>query len=153
MISHFKGSIAASLAALVAAGTVMSTAVVAAAADQTAAVSSASAEGDCGSIDLASAGAAQISAAASCFQQAVDGCKAAQLKATWQTQDETVERDIIVSPGDYSCMILESVTHTPKGSAADSSAQYRCAGAASSPDGLVIRGCGADGDVRIVAAH
>ena len=151
MISHLKGSLAASLAALVAAGALVSTIAVAAA-DQTSTTTTAATEGDCGTIDTATAGSAQVSAAATCFQQAFSSCKAAQLRATWESQTETVERDIYVSPGDYSCMIIESVSHTPKATGTDTDSEFRCAGASATQGGLVIRSCGADGDVRIEAA-
>lgn len=152
MISLLKHSLAASAAALVAvAGATISIAAAPAAAAPTTVASTATG-GDCGSIDLGTADAASIAAATSCFHQAFSACQPAQLRATWQTGDATIERLVSVSPGDYTCMVVESVTRTPKASGTDSSDDFRCAGVSLTDGGLVLNRCGADGDVRIVAA-
>ena len=151
MISLLKRSLAASAAALVAvAAASISIAAAPAAANTT--VASTATGGDCGSIDLSSADAASIAAATSCFHQAFSACQSAQLRATWQTSDATIQRLVSVSPGDYTCMVVESVTRTPKASGTDSSDDFRCAGVSLTDGGLVLNRCGADGDVRIVAA-
>jgi len=109
------------------------------------------ATGDCGSIELgtASTDAATLKSAASCLQHAYSACQTAQLHATWTDGTGSVDRVFMVSPGESnSCFVAEMVT---KGDASgsQSSDTYRCASVTSDGTSLTIKGCGADGDVKI----
>ena len=152
MISLFKRSLATSAAAMIAMGGIVFMAHGPAAAAPTTVASTASADGNCGVLDVTTADAATIAAATTCLQHAYSSCQSAVLRATWESDTITTERLISVSPGDYACMVVESVTRTPKASGTDSSDDFRCAGVSVTDGGIVLNRCGADGDVRIASA-
>jgi hypothetical protein len=109
---------------------------------------------DCGTIQLSGAttDASALKAAANCFSKAFSLCTTAQLHATWTDSDGTIDRVFVVTPGEASCNLADMVTHGTATSGSQTSATYRCAGVTSDGTTLTIRGCGADGDVKLTMA-
>jgi outer membrane PBP1 activator LpoA protein len=110
--------------------------------------------GDCGSVELGASGtdAATLKNAANCLQNAFSNCQTAQLHATWTDGDGSVDRVFFVTQGEAACEIAEMVTHGSATSGTQSSDTYRCAGVSTDANGITIRGCGPDGDVKIPTA-
>jgi hypothetical protein len=110
--------------------------------------------GDCGTIDISTGvnNTSSLVSAMSCFQEAYSTCQTSQLQATWDGATEKTQRLISITPAGGLCMVVDFVTHTDKATGKDSTDTFRCARISSDALGLTVKGCGADGDVRIPTA-
>ena len=110
----------------------------------------------CGSIVIGGVQRAPLdpsaaSTAETCCAHAYQQCVAATLQVTWMGVDAGVVRHFAVSPSGGQCSITDQAQSYVAPRPPLPATTYACASVAQKPEGLIIAGCGADGDVLVPA--
>ncbi|GEM_PF-5052363 len=92
-----------------------------------------------------------VAQAESCFQQAFQQCAPATLSVTWMSIDTGVIRTFAVAPSGDHCSVTDLMQPYFVPPHPAQTATFTCASVAQKPGGLLISGCGADGDLLLPA--
>lgn len=112
---------------------------------------SAPSDQSCGQVDLATSSGDDAAKSFGCFATAFSTCNATSLVTTGRDGDALVTRTFLtVSGDDHGCSIAETVARTKSGTTTTDA--YSCSGVRREKDGLIMTGCGAEGQVALRAA-